>query len=161
MSIRKGDDDMAVATPKLPLTPDERLAFRRAKVRLATIADMGTEALSSILNCPAERAKYLRAVAIFQRIPSIGPRTAQWVVDLGYYALEEIKGESGADLINRLEQLYGYWIDPCAEDALRCVVYHANHPQSEKTWFDFTTERKTYRQQFGYPQTRPERAWHE
>ncbi|MFD1677829.1 helix-hairpin-helix domain-containing protein [Alicyclobacillus fodiniaquatilis] len=46
-------------------------------------------------------------------------------------------------------------------DTLRCIVHHANHPDSEKSWFAFTEERKRYRQQFGYPDTRPSRAWHE
>lgn len=108
-----------------------------------------------------ERAKLLRAFAIFQSVPSIGPRAAQWAIDLGYYSLDEIKQETGHELTNRLEQTYGCWVDPCVEDALRCLVHHANHPTSEKSWFDFTEERKAYRQQYGYPSDRPTRAWYE
>jgi hypothetical protein len=82
-------------------------------------------------------------------------------VDLGYYSLDEIKHETGADLISRLEELYGYWMDPCVEVSLRCIVHHANHPDSEKSWYAFTEERKRYRQQNGYPATRPILAWHQ
>ncbi len=55
----------------------------------------------------------------------------------------------------------GYWVDPCVEDALRCIVYHANNPNSDKCWFDFTEGRKSYRAQNGYPATRPSLAWYE
>lgn len=73
------------------------------------------------------------------------------MLELGYYSLDEIKGENGSDLIDRLEEHYGNWMDPCVEDALRCIVYHANNPNSEKCWFDFTEERKKHRAQYGYP----------
>jgi hypothetical protein len=94
-------------------------------------------------------------------IPSIGPKVAQRVIDLGYYSVKEIKNEDGADLINRLEEHYGYWEDPCVEDSLRCIVHYANRPNSEKSWFDFTEERKRYRQEYGYPIERPQLAWYE
>jgi hypothetical protein len=152
---------MPAPSPKLPLTPEERAKLRACKVKLQDITSMNVLELSSCLDSSIERAKYLRALAEFQMIPSIGPKVAQRVVDLGFYSLEEIKDENGADLINRLEQLYGYWEDPCLEDSLRCIVHHANNPEDNKCWFDFTEERKKYRQQYGYPITRPKLAWHE
>ncbi|UOK56513.1 helix-hairpin-helix domain-containing protein [Bacillus sp. OVS6] len=52
-------------------------------------------------------------------------------------------------------------MDPCVEDVMRCVVYHANHPGSDKNWWEFTEDRKKYREIFGYPDDRPVKAWHE
>ncbi|RFU61195.1 helix-hairpin-helix domain-containing protein [Bacillus sp. V59.32b] len=119
--------------------------------------------LSELSRClqSTERARYLQALAQFQAIHSIGPKLAQMVIELGYYSLEEIKGEEGAELLNRLEAKIGHWEDPCVEDSLRCVVHHANHPGSDKSWWHFTVERKAYREQYGYPATRPTIPWYE
>lgn len=152
---------MQISSPKLPLTPEEKINLRACKVKLNEIAYLDISQLSHCLQSSCERAKYLRGLAQFQSIPSIGPKVAERVVDLGYYSLEEIKNEDGADLINRLEELFGYWEDPCLEDSLRCIVHHANHPESDKSWFDFTSERKKYREQYGYPATRPTLPWYE
>ena len=152
---------MTTPSPKLPLTDAERAQLRLCHIRLRDIAGMDVMGLSDVLECLPERAKSLRALAEFQTIPSIGPKAAQWVVDLGYFSLDEIRHETGANLLNRLEQRYGYWLDPCVEDTLRCIVHHANTPGSDKSWFAFTEDRKTYRQQHGYPATRPTLAWHE
>ncbi|MFB6467840.1 helix-hairpin-helix domain-containing protein [Cytobacillus sp. Hz8] len=122
---------------------------------------MDSASICISLQCTEERAKYLRALAEFQTIPSIGPKSAQEVIDLEFFSLEEIKNEEGADLINRLESLYGFWEDPCVEDTLRCIVHHANHRDSGKSWWDFTEERKKYRIQYGYPSTRPQTPWYE
>lgn len=152
---------MKKSSPKLPLTCEERLNLRRCKVKLNEIAHMDTSHLSECLQSSFERAKYLRALAQFQAIPSIGPKLAQWVTEMGYYSVEEIKNEEGADLTNRLEEYFGYWEDPCVEDSLRCMVHHANHPGSEKSWWHFTDERKQYREKNGYPDTRPTTPWYE
>jgi hypothetical protein len=151
----------AKKSPKLPLTDAERAQLRKEKIKLVDIATMDADTLSHRLLISPERAKTMIALATFQKIPSVGPKMAQSVVDLGYYSLEELKDKDGAKLIEALEMLYGYWIDPCAEDVLRCIVHHANHPQSDKQWWDFTEERKAYRAKFGYPVTRPTKAWHE
>jgi hypothetical protein len=152
---------MKISSPKLPLTPKEKVQLKTCKINLKEIPGMDISHLSKCLQTSFERTKYLRGLAQFQLIPSIGPKVAQRVIDLGYYSLEEIQNEDGADLINRLESLYGYWEDPCVEDSLRCIVHYAKHPDSEKSWFDFSEERKRYRQEYGYPIERPQLAWHE
>lgn len=152
---------MLMTVPKLPLLSEERVGLRKHKVKLCDIAQMSINQLAEALQCSEQRAQYIRALAQFQSIPSIGPKLAERVVSLGYYSLEEMKNEDGAELIDRLESQLGYWEDPCAEDCFRCIVHHANHPQSEKSWFDFTEERKQYRKKNGYPPTRPKRAWYE
>ncbi|MGG4167758.1 helix-hairpin-helix domain-containing protein [Rossellomorea vietnamensis] len=151
---------MSRKSPKLSLTDSERSALRKAKIRLGDIHEFSPETLREKLNITMERSRYLVGMSIFQQIPSIGPNMAHNVVeDLGYYTLEEIKGEKGEDLIINLEKKYGVWMDPCVEDSLRCVVHHAKHPGSSKNWWDFTPERKTYRQTHGYPGDRPTKAW--
>lgn len=122
---------------------------------------MDVSMLSRYLKSSLERASYLHGMAQFQSIPSIGPKVAQRVVDLGYYSLEEIANKDGSDLINCWEEQCGYWEDPCLEDAFRCIVHHANDPESNKSWFDFTSERKRYREQYGYPATRPTIPWYD
>ncbi|MFC0271469.1 helix-hairpin-helix domain-containing protein [Metabacillus herbersteinensis] len=152
---------MKVSSPKIPLTPEEKLNLKKCKIKLHEIADMDIMNLSQCLQSSFERANYLRGLAQFQTVPSIGPKVAKRLVDLGYYSLQEVKTEEGADLINRLEERIGYWEDPCLEDSFRCIVHHANHPESNKSWFDFTPDRKSYREQYGYPTTRPTIAWYE
>ncbi|MER2156231.1 MAG: helix-hairpin-helix domain-containing protein [Solibacillus sp.] len=152
---------MKKSTPKLPLTSEERMNLRKCKVKLNEIALMDIQQLTACLQSTYERAKYLRGLAQFQAIPSIGPKLAQWVTELGYYSLEELKNEDGADLTNRLEEQFGYWEDPCVEDSLRCIVHHANYSNSEKSWWHFTDERKQYRELNGYPDSRPTTPWHD
>lgn len=152
-----------MGTPKLPLTEGERTRLREAKIKLAEVAGYTPDQLSISLKVSEERASTLIALAQFQNVPSIGPKLAYNLIELGFYSLEQIKGggESGAQLVERLERLHGVWMDPCVEDVMRLAVHHANHPGSDKQWWDFTQERKAYREQHGYPADRPSKAWHE
>ncbi|WP_430789677.1 helix-hairpin-helix domain-containing protein [Virgibacillus flavescens] len=152
---------MKKTSPKLPLAPEERAALRKNKLKLSDIAQCDTEELASAMESTFDRAKYLRALSIFQAVPSIGPKLAKLVVELGYYEFEDFNEETGAELTNRAELLYGHWMDPCVEDTLRCVVHHATNRGSDKQWFDFTAERKAFRAKHGYPESRPKLAWHE
>ncbi|HEX6922800.1 MAG TPA: helix-hairpin-helix domain-containing protein [Bacillales bacterium] len=146
---------------KLPLTDGERKNLRRYKLKIAEIPEVPPEKLASILNGSLKRAKTLIALAEFQSVPSIGPKMAESLLDLGYFSLNELKGQDGGELADKLEILYGFWVDPCVEDVLRLAVHYAENRNSEKQWWDFTESRKTYRAKFGYPKTRPKKAWHE
>ena len=152
---------MKKSSPKLPLTSEERINLRKCKVKLNEIALMDITQLTECLRSTTDRAKYLRGLAQFQAIPSIGPKLAQWVTELGFYSLEELKNENGAELTNRLEEHFGYWEDPCVEDSLRCIVHHANYSDSEKSWWHFSDERKKYREVNGYPDSRPKTPWYD
>ncbi|MED5017404.1 helix-hairpin-helix domain-containing protein [Paenibacillus chibensis] len=147
--------------PKLPLIPVEKARLRSSKIRLNEIAGLDVLDLAAKLAATPERASYLRALAQFQAVPSIGPRVADRVAALGYRSLEELMPLTGPDLLEQLENHFGFWEDPCLEDALWCMVHHANHPDSERCWFDFTEARKAFREKYGYPETRPKTAWHE
>ncbi|WP_246363016.1 helix-hairpin-helix domain-containing protein [Paenibacillus alba] len=158
MSFKKGNR-MQPSPPELPLTPEEKQRLKASKVKLNDIALMELSELAFYLQTSIERAQYLRGLAEFQSVPSIGPKVSERIVQMGFYSLEDIKQTSGEELINRWEEQCGYWEDPCLEDSFRCMVHYANHPTSERTWFDFTDERKRYREQNGYPATRPTVSW--
>ncbi|MEO0472882.1 MAG: helix-hairpin-helix domain-containing protein [Bacteroidota bacterium] len=145
----------------LPLTSDERTALRRQKVRIRALAEHSVSQLSDILSVSPERARYLRALAEFQQIPSIGIRFAEDLIFLGYYSLAELQDKDGAHLVEEFERRKGFWIDSCVEDQFRLAVHFAHHQDMSKQWWDFTAERKAYRAEFGYPADRPLLAWHE
>lgn len=148
-------------SPKLPLSDDERRSLRNHKMTIRDILDIDPRILCSIFDCSMERAQMLIALCDFQRIPSVGPRLAECVADLGYSSIEEVKGKDGVSLVNDLEQLYGCWMDPCVEDVMRLVADYTENRNDEKRWWDFTDERKQYRNKHGYPINRPTRAWND
>ncbi|MEN2464429.1 helix-hairpin-helix domain-containing protein [Ornithinibacillus sp. FSL M8-0202] len=150
------------SNPKLPLTLEERVMLRKAKVKLTEIRTLYTERIASLLNASIDRARIIKGLAEFQTVPSIGYKLAEKLVyQLNIYSLNEIKDKQGAQLFDELEQQLGVWTDGCVEDQIRCVVYYANHPTSKKQWFDFTHERKKYREKNGYPANRPQSAWYD
>ncbi|WP_254901221.1 helix-hairpin-helix domain-containing protein [Tuberibacillus sp. Marseille-P3662] len=147
---------------KLPLTKEEKMRLRKAKVKLGQVHNQELDDLALILDESMDRAKVIKGVATFQQVPSIGHKLAEKIVyNLGISTLEEIKDESGAQLLDKLEQNLGVWTDPCVEDQIRCVINYANNPKSPRQWFDFTEERNLYRQRNGYPHSRPNKAWYE
>jgi len=150
------------SNPKLPLTQNEKAKLRKAKVKISEVHTLSTEQLAQMLNIPDERARTVKGLAEFQTVPSIGYKLAEKLVcRLNIYSLKEIKDKNGADLFDDLEQHLGVWTDGCVEDQIRCVVNYANDPNSSKQWFDFTNERKKYREKVGYPEGRPKTAWYE
>ncbi|KYD05482.1 Pathogenicity locus [Heyndrickxia sporothermodurans] len=152
---------MKKKTPKLMLTEVEREALRKNKIRLHEIADIDVGVLHDLLGGTLERAKELKASAEFQMIPSIGPKFSEDLMKIGFFSLDELKGNDGAELVDRMEQFYGVWLDPCVEDQCRLVVHYAEQPSSTKQWWDFTEERKQYRAKYGYPSNRPAKSWNE
>ncbi|MFB5662548.1 helix-hairpin-helix domain-containing protein [Alteribacillus sp. HJP-4] len=153
---------MLPKSPKLPLTDQERRALRKEKITLAEVNACSEAELSVILGCSVDRAGVLRALAEFQQVPSVGIKAAEQVVYvLGLRTMKEIAEKSGEEWLDELEQKLGVWTDPCVEDTLRCIVYHAKEPGSTKQWYDFTEERKSYRSSYGYPVDRPAKAWYE
>ncbi|NRD79921.1 Pathogenicity locus [Bacillus sp. BRMEA1] len=141
---------------KLPLTGDEKLKLRRAKIKISELYHFEVDKIAHILNTPVEKARLLKGLAEFQSIPSIGYKLAENLVfDLNIFSLSEIKDKNGAELFNQLEKKLGVLTDSCVEDQFRCVVHYANNPKSNKQWFDFTEERKAYREIVGFPIDRP------
>lgn len=133
--------------PKLDLTAAEKTALRKRKIKISEIIHHSVDQLCSLLGISVQRAKELKAQAEFQSIPSIGPKFAQDLMQLGYFSLDDLIGKDGAILMEELEQLHGIHIDPCVEDQFRLVVHYASYRDSNKQWWDFTEERKKHREQ--------------
>ncbi|MFK7922372.1 MAG: helix-hairpin-helix domain-containing protein [Bacteroidia bacterium] len=146
---------------KLELSDTERKNLRKNKVRKSDILDFSSDELEKILNVSEARAKEIYALADFQRIPSIGIEFAKDLVFLGYYSIEELKGKSGASLTDEYEKKKGYKTDPCVEDQFRLAVDFSGNNDYSKKWWDFTSERKQFRSEFGYPTDRPKKNWTE
>lgn len=151
-----------MGNPKLPLTPTEKRRLRKSQIKIGELHTYSVEQLSTFLEIPAERARMLRALAEFQRVPSIGLSFAETIVqNMQIYSLKEVKNRNPAELLDELEKRLGYWVDPCVEDQIRCIIHYANNPGSKYQWFDFTEDRKQYRAKYGYPSDRPKYAWYE
>lgn len=146
---------------KLPLSDIEKAALRKNKIKIAGILHFTVDELEVLLNATTERAREIYALAQFQTVPSVGIKFAEDLVFLGYYSLEELKEQDGAKLTDDYELKKGYWIDPCVEDQFRLIVNFANTKDTTKTWWNFTEERKKFRTENGYPNSRPQKAWFE
>jgi hypothetical protein len=146
-------------TPKLELTEKERSNLRKHRLKISEILDYGADELEVLLGVCEERAREVYALADFQRIPTVGIRFAQDLVFLGYGQVADLKGGNPAALTDAYELKKGYQTDPCVEDQFRLAVHFANTADTSKKWWDFTPERKKYRQEFGYPPTRPVKIW--
>ncbi|WP_077622947.1 helix-hairpin-helix domain-containing protein [Sediminibacillus massiliensis] len=148
--------------PKLPLTNQEKLLLRKSKIRMSDLHQLKVEEIAEYIDVSFVRAKTLKGLATFQQLPSIGYELADKLVnELGYYDLSQLKEENWVDVFHKLETKLGCWTDSCVEDQIMCIIHHANHPDSRKKWFEFTQERKLYRGKYGYPSSRPEKAWYE
>lgn len=146
---------------KLELSDIESKNLRKNKIKKSEILEYASDELEVLLNVSETRAKEIYALSDFQRIPSIGIEFAKDLVFLGYYSVEELNGKSGANLTDQYEKKKGYKTDPCVEDQFRLAVYFAKNEDYSKKWWDFTSERKEYRTEFGYPKNRPKTNWTE
>ena len=144
---------------KVPLTAVEKANLRKNKIKITAIPEFGIDELEVLLNATPERAKEVYALAEFQTVPSVGIKFAEDLVFLGYYSLDELKNKNGAKLTDDYELKKGYRTDPCVEDQFRLAVNFANTRDSTKTWWDFTGERKKFRNENGYPASRPQKSW--
>ena len=146
---------------RLDILISEKRKLRANKVKLSEIHHHSAENLRAILGISKIRAMELKAISEFQTIPSIGIRFAQDLISLGFYSIQELKGKDPAKLVDRLERQLGAWIDPCVEDQMRLCIHYAEHFDNRVNWWDFTKERKAFRQQYGYPANRPKRPWYQ
>jgi hypothetical protein len=146
---------------KLPLTEIEKANLRKNKIKMADILDFAKDELEVILNTTAERVKEIYALAEFQSVPTVGIKFAEDLVFLGYHSLHDLKDKNGAVLTDEYELKKGYWVDPCVEDQFRLVINFANTNDTNQTWWNFTEERKRFRAENGYPNSRPQKAWFE
>jgi len=144
---------------KLNLSSPEKSHLKKVGIKLSELGNYAIDELGTLLGVSDQRAKIIGAHLMFQSLPSIGPKFAQDLIDMGYYNLEQLKHKDGAELLNEHERFVGYQTDPCVEDQFRLVVHYASHPGIIKQWWDFTPERKAFRAKYGYPVDRPGSLW--
>ena len=142
-------------------TAAERRKLRAHKIRLKEVHHHTVKQLQAMLDISKLRAMEFYALSEFQSLPSVGIRFAYDLIGMGFYSLKELKNKDGAKLLDQYEQQVGAWVDPCVEDQFRLAAHYAHHPDSSKNWWDFTKERKLFREKQGYPASRPGKPWYE
>lgn len=140
---------------KLPLTAIEKEYWKKHKLHFCDIENFAADEWQVLFHCTEERARALKAMYLFQTIPSIGIRFAEDLVFMGYYSLQDLENTNGAELLDAYEQKKGFRVDPCVEDQFRLIVHVAQTGDRNRKWWDFTTIRKQFRQEHGYPINRP------
>jgi hypothetical protein len=143
------------------LSTAEKQILKQEKVTQQMLQNYAPDEIASLLGATLQRAKELSALAEFQRIPSLGIGFAKELISQGYYSLDELKGKSAVNLFHAFEKHCSCWADPCVEDSYRLLVHYIEHRDETKRWWNFTAERKAYREVYGFPADRPKTAWYE
>ncbi|OOQ56957.1 helix-hairpin-helix domain-containing protein [Mucilaginibacter pedocola] len=143
------------------LTVAEKQTLKQQKVSQKMLRDYAPDEIAAMLAASPQRSKELHALAEFQSIPSLGIGFAKELMAQGYYSLDELKGRSPVELFDAYEKHCNCWADPCVEDSYRLLTHYIEHRDESKRWWNFTAERKAYREKYGFPPDRPTRAWHE
>ena len=146
---------------RLAITTAEKKLLKSNGISVQDIPNCSIKVLKEILNSSEIRAMEIKAQTEFESLPSIGKKFAHDLITLGYYSLAELKNKNPVKLYNQFEKMVGAWADPCLEDQFRLVVHYANNPGSTKNWWDFTPERKQYRELYGYAADRPKKPWYQ
>ncbi len=143
------------------LTLAEKQILKAKKVSQKLLQNYAPDEIATLLEASVQRARELNALAEFQSIPSLGINFAEELISQGYYTLEQLKGRSAVELFNAFEQHCGTWADPCVEDSYRLLVHYIENRDDSKRWWDFTAERKAYREKYGFPANRPQKPWYQ
>jgi hypothetical protein len=141
------------------LTSAEKDVLKASKISIKSLRDYAPDEIAAVLGANWERG--LKALAEFQRIPSLGVGFASELIAQGYYLLEDLKGKTGIELYDAYEKFCGTWADQCVEDSYRLLTHYIENRDDSKRWWNFTAERKAYREKFGFPVDRPLKPWYE
>jgi hypothetical protein len=143
------------------LSAEEKQKLKARKISQKMLRDYAPDEIATLLDSSPERTKELNALAEFQSIPSLGIGFARELMGQGYFSLKQMKGKSAVELFDAYERHCGCWADPCVEDSYRLLIHYIELRDENKRWWNFTGERETYREQFGFPADRPATAWYE
>lgn len=152
---------MSDTNPVLDVSASEKKKLRALSIKVKEMHHHPVPELQRLMGVSKIRAMELYALSEFQSLPSIGIRFAHDMISMGYYSLRDVKGKDGAKLTDQFERHLGAWADPCQEDQFRLIVHYAQHPTVHRNWWDFTAERKAFREKHGYPANRPTQPWFE
>ena len=143
------------------LTTAEKQLLKAKKLSQKMLRDYAPDEIATLLEASPLRTKELNALAEFQSIPSLGINFAEELISQGYYSLEQLKGKPAVELFDAFEQYCGTWADPCVEDSYRLLVHYIETRDDSKRWWHFSAERKSYREQYGFPANRPQKPWYQ
>ena len=76
-----------------------------------------------------------------QKIPNVGPAIARMLGRLGIATVEDLRGQDGEELFERLCALDGRRHDPCLLDTFMAVVDFAEGGPP-RPWWEYSRERK-------------------
>jgi Pathogenicity locus len=74
-------------------------------------------------------------------IPNVGPAVARRLRQLGIASLDDLRGQDGNELYDRLCELDGTRHDPCLLDTFVAVVDYADG-DPPRPWWEYSRERK-------------------
>ena len=77
----------------------------------------------------------------FQRIPNVGPKMAEDLIQLGVTSTAQLAKMDPDDMYDRMCAISGARQDPCVWDTYAAIVDYAQ-TSVKKNWWDFTAERK-------------------
>jgi hypothetical protein len=129
------------------LTTAEKQILKTKKINQKQLQDYAPDEICTLLEASPQRGKELNALSEFQSIPSLGINFAEELISQGYYTLGQLKGKSAVELFDAFEKHSNAWADPCVEDSYRLLVHYIENRDETKRWWDFTAERKSYREQ--------------
>jgi len=66
-----------------------------------------------------------------KEIPGVGDKLARALMDLGYYRIDDLKGENPEDMYWKLGVLRQSHIDRCVLYVFRCAVYYAENEKPD------------------------------
>jgi len=115
--------------PKLTLDFDEKDRLAEAGISLSRLASCDPAELARRTELDLQRCEELVALAQFQALRSVGPRSAEDLWALGFRSLADLRGADPAGMYRRLMEIAGRTMDPCVEDVFRCAVAQATYPK--------------------------------
>jgi hypothetical protein len=80
-------------------------------------------------------------IAKLEDLPNVGPATARDLRSLGIALPDQLRGQNGYELYNRLCRLTGISYDPCVIDVFLAAVDFMNGAPS-RPWWRYTKIRK-------------------
>jgi len=80
---------------------------------------------------PQQIQRHLTALKALTVIPGVGKSLAADLIQLGYYKVEDLKGQDPQKMYERLSELSGGPQDRCVLYVFRCAVYFAQEPHPD------------------------------
>lgn len=87
-------------------------------------------------------ADYESAMSELQKIPNVGPATAEDLIRLGIHSLTDLAGKDYEKLYEKLCRMDGLRYDPCVKDVFRAAIVIADGGPA-RPWWEYSRLRKS------------------